>query len=339
MQTSPQKPRIVIVFTGGTIASALDREWGGVVPSLTGGEILSHIPDVNELTDVVIHEYGAFPGPHITPTRMLDLAVLIRSYVSREDIDGVVVTHGTDTLEETAYFLDSTVDTPKPIVVIGAMRNSSEADWDGPRNLRDAIAVASHASSRGLGTLVCLGGDIHAASEATKEDTTDVSTFTSPNFGPLGRVTNMHVLIHRQPIHRESFAVESIPSFVPLFKSYAGMDGTLIKAAIAQGASGIVIEAFGVGNVTPPVYEALIEGINAGLPVVLVSRCPVGRVEHVYAYDGAGLHLYRAGVIFADYLNGPKARIKLICAIGAGLPLEDIRKRFEWVDQQEAASV
>jgi L-asparaginase len=333
-----QKPRIVIIFTGGTIASTLDREWGGVVPSLSGGEILSHLPDVYDHADIVIHEYGTFPGPHITPERMLEIATVIRTYVQRDDIDGVVVTHGTDTLEETAYFLDSSVETPKPIVVIGAMRNSSEADWDGPRNLRDAITVASHVHSRNLGALVCLGGDIHAASEVTKEDTADVSTFSSPNFGPLGRVTNKHVLIHRSPIHRETFPVTAIPGAVPLFKSYAGMDGSLIAAACEKGAVGIVIEAFGVGNVTPPAFTALTNAVNAGLPVVLVSRCPVGRVEHVYAYDGAGLHLYRSGVIFADYLNGPKARIKLICALGAGRDLAAVRRAFEWVDDQEAAA-
>lgn len=334
-----QKPQIVIVFTGGTIASTLDREWGGVVPSLSGGEILSHVPDVYAMAEIHVHEYGTFPGPHITPDRMLEVAKVIRGYVERPEIDGVVVTHGTDTLEETAYFLDSSVKTDKPIVVIGAMRNSSEADWDGPRNLRDAIAVAAHPASRGLGTLVCLGGDIHAASEVTKEDTADVSTFSSPNFGPLGRVTNNHVLIHRRPIHRETFDVERIPGAVPLFKSYAGMDGSLIDAACSQGAVGIVIEAFGVGNVTPPVYTALVGAVQRNLPVVLVSRCPVGRVEHVYAYDGAGLHLHKAGVMFADYLNGPKARIKLLCALGAGCDADRIRKAFEWVDEQEAATI
>lgn len=334
-----KKPRIVIVFTGGTIASTLDREWGGVVPSLSGGEILSHVPDVYQMADIVVHEYGTFPGPHITPDRMLEIAEVIRVYMARTDIDGVVVTHGTDTLEETAYFLDSSVDSPKPIVVVGAMRNSSEADWDGPRNLRDAIAVAAHTASRGLGTLVCLGGDIHAASEVTKEDTADVSTFSSPNFGALGRVTNNHVLIHRRPIHRETYNVTRIPGSIPLFKCYAGMDGSLIEAARSQGAVGIVIEAFGVGNVTPGVYDALAAAVHAGLPVVLVSRCPVGRVEHVYAYDGAGLHLYKAGVIFADYLNGPKARIKLICTLGTGLTTDEVRKAFEWVDEQEAAAL
>lgn len=336
MTTSTQS-RVVIIFTGGTIASTLDKEWGGVVPSMSGGEILARIPGIRAVADIVVHEYGTLPGPHMTPERMFELASIIGNYVADPLVDGVVVTHGTDTLEETAYFLDSTVKTEKPIVVLGAMRNSSEPDWDGPRNVRDAVTVAAHKAVRGMGVLVCLGGAITAASEASKTDTQDLSTFTSFDFGPLGRITNGILIIHRRPLHRETFAVLRLPSFVPLLKSYAGMDGTLIESCRQKGAEGIVIEAFGVGNVTPPVFYALKETISSGIPVVLVSRCPVGRIERIYAYEGAGRHLHEAGVIFADFLNGQKARIKLICALGAGLTVAEIRRSFEWADAEEVA--
>lgn len=332
------RPRVVIVFTGGTIASKLDKEWGGVVPSMSGGEILSRIPDVQEVADVVIHEYGTFPGPHITPDRMLEISRIVQDYADDPSVDGVIVTHGTDTLEETAYFLDCTVSTTKPVVVIGAMRNSSEPDWDGPRNVRDAIHVAAHPDAHGLGVVVCLGGVVSAASEASKTDTEDLNTFQSFDFGPLGRITNGHLLVHRRPLHRATFHVERLPAFVPLLKCHAGMDGTLIRASRDAGASAMVIEAFGVGNVTPPVYYELADAAASGMPVVLVSRCPVGRIEHTYAYEGAGRHLHQAGIIFADYLNGQKARIKLLCALGAGLTLDGIRREFEWVDAMEGAS-
>lgn len=333
-----KKPAIVIIFTGGTIASTLDMAWGGIVPSLTGGEILNHIPDVYGIAKINIHEYGTFPGPHITPQRMLEISGIAADYLRRADVDGIVITHGTDTLEETAYFLDLTLSSDKPVVVIGSMRNSSEPDWDGPRNLRDAVTLAAHSKARGLGVLVCLGGDILAASEASKTDTSDVETFESLNFGPLGRITNGHVLIHRQPLRREFVSINSIPSFVPLLRSFAGMDATLIDASVQANAKGIVIEAFGVGNVTPPVYYALRTVIERGIPVVLVSRCPVGRVEHLYAYEGAGRQLHDAGVIFADYMTGEKARIKLICQLSAGLSIDDIRQSFEWVDAMEAVN-
>lgn len=329
-------PRIVVVFTGGTIASALDEGFGGVVPSLTGGQILAHIPDVAGLADIVVHEYGTFPGPHITPERMLELSNIVNGYLADPSVHGVIVTHGTDTLEETAYFLDCTVQNTKPVAVIGAMRNSSEPDWDGPRNLRDAVLFCIHPSARGLGTCVILGGVILAASEATKTDTEDVATFDSFNFGPLGHINNRHMLLHRQALHRENFAVASLPAFVPLLKCYAGMDEKLINAALSLGAEGMVVEAFGVGNVTPEVFYALAGIVELGVPVVLTSRCPIGRVEQVYAYEGAGKHLHGAGVIFADYLNGPKARIKLMCTIGAGLDVSQIRKSFEWIDSMEA---
>lgn len=334
--TVPTQPRphVVIIFTGGTIASTLDREWGGVVPSMSGGEILARIPGVRSIADITVHEYGTLPGPHMSPDRMLELATIIRRYADDPSVTGVVVTHGTDTLEETAYFLDCTVDTPKPIVVIGAMRNSSEPDWDGPRNVRDAVTVAANPAVRDMGVVICLGGAITAASEASKTDTQDLSTFTSFDFGPLGRITNGVLILHRRPLHRETYPVRTLPTFVPLLKSYAGMDGTLIEACRERGAAGIVIEAFGVGNVTPPVYYALRDAVSAGLPVVLVSRCPVGRIEHIYAYEGAGRHLHEAGVIFADYLNGQKARIKLICALGAGRSVAEIRRSFEWADAE-----
>ena len=128
--------------------------------------------------------------------------------------------------------------------------------------------------------------------------------------------------------------VGDLPTFVPLLKSYAGMDGTLISCARDHGARGLVVEAFGAGNVTPRVYGAMRDAVESGLPVVLVSRCPVGRIEHIYAYEGAGKHLHEAGVIFADYLNGQKARIKLLCAIGAGRTVPEIRRSFEWMDAQ-----
>lgn len=332
--TPSSRPTIVIVFTGGTIASTLDREWGGVVPSLTGGEILARIPEIRAHADLCVHEYGTFPGPHMTLERMNEVRQIVQAYIEDAAIDGVVITHGTDTLEETAYFLDSTITTDKPIVVVGAMRNSSEPDWDGPRNLRDAVAVAAHVGARGLGVLICLGGVLTAASEASKTDTQDLSTFTSFDFGPIGRIANGVLMIHRTPLHRETFMVGDLPTFVPLLKSYAGMDGTLISCARDHGARGLVVEAFGAGNVTPRVYSAMRDAVESGLPVVLVSRCPVGRIEHIYAYEGAGKHLHEAGVIFADYLNGQKARIKLLCAIGAGRTVPEIRRSFEWMDAQ-----
>jgi L-asparaginase len=326
------KPRVAVIFTGGTIAMKLDEGFGGIVPSLSATQILDAVPSAGELADIEAYEFGRFPGPHVTPDLMLKISNIATSFAERDDIDGIIVTHGTDTLEETAFFLDCTVRTEKPIVVVGAMRNSSEPDWDGPRNLRDALIIAGHSGFRSMGTLVCLSDVINAASEVSKTDTNELNTFASFDFGPVARIINQKLTIYRSPLHREQFSITSLPAFVPLLKCYAGMDGNLVQMCINAGASGIVIEAFGVGNVPPPVYYALLEAVSKGIPVVLVSRCPVGRIEHVYAYEGAGKWLHDAGVIFADYLNGQKARIKLMIALGAGYSIEQIRNSFEWAE-------
>ncbi len=326
-----QKPLVAVIFTGGTIAMKLDAGFGGVVPKLSASEILDSVSDLESIARVEIEEFGRYPSPHITPEIMLNLSQIVQRYAERDDIAGIVVTHGTDILEETAFFLDCTLQTEKPIVVVGAMRNSAEADWDGPRNLRDAIIIASKSEARGYGVMLCLSDVINAASEATKTDATELNTFVSLDFGPVGRINNSLLLLYRKPVHRDYFKVEKLPEFVPLLKCYSGMDERFVKYCRENGAAGLVIEAFGAGNVPPPVYYELVKCVESGLPVVLVSRCPVGRIEHTYAYEGAGKKLYEAGIIFADYMNGQKARIKLLCALGAGYDIEHIRHAFEWV--------
>lgn len=326
----PEQQTIAIIFTGGTISMKLDTASGGIVPALSAGEILEETPSIFELAHIEPIEFGRYPGPHITPEQMFALSRLIQQTAEKPDVVGIVVTHGTDTLEETAFFLDCTLQTPKPVVVIGSMRHSSESDWDGPRNLRDAILIALHSKARGIGVLTCLADTIQAASEVSKMDTSNIHTFESSNFGPVGRIVNGSVLIYRQPVHRSYFAVRELPAFVPLIKCYTSSEAILFDAALLHNPAGIVIEAMGVGNVPPVVYRSLLTAVQRGIPVVLASRCPIGRVEHLYAYEGAGRQLYDAGVIFADYLNGQKARIQLIAALGAHLPIEEIRRAFEW---------
>lgn len=324
------KPCVLIIFTGGTISMKMDDAFGGVVPALSSEDILKATPNIFELATIECLEFGRYPGPHITPAIMLELSRIIQHHIERPEIDGIVITHGTDTLEETAYFLDCTIQSPKPVVVIGSMRNSSEPDWDGPRNLRDGITIAASPKARELGVLVSLAETLHAASEVSKIDTTNIDTFDSLNFGPVGRILNGALFVHRQPVHRDYFVVERLPSFVPLLKCYTSDEALLLSCAIDNHAEGIVLEAMGVGNVPPPVYSEIVRARKADIPIVLVSRCPIGRVEHIYAYEGAGKQLYEVGVIFADYFNGQKARIKLMAALGAGCDSERIRRSFEW---------
>ncbi len=320
---------ILIVFTGGTFSMRIDEKTNSAVPYFHGEELLEMIPKAKQRANISVYEFGKFPGPHITPELMLKLSKKIKKFISRKDIDGVVVTHGTDTLEETAYFLDLTIKTEKPIVVIGAMKTSSEKDWDGPLNLLDAIRICNNTNSRGMGVLVCLNGEINAASEVTKTHTEDIETFQSLDFGSLGFINRGKVIFNRQPNKLERIETEKINSNVDLIKIYAGMNEKFFKYSADSGVEGVVIEAMGVGNVPPLAFDGIKYIVEKNIPVVLVSRCPAGETLDIYGYPGAGKWLKKMGVIFADYLNGQKARIKLIVCLGLTNDKEKLRKLFE----------
>ena len=160
--------KILIVFTGGTFSMMIDKETGGAIPRFSGEELMNMIPSAKSLAEIHCFDFGKYPGPHVTPELMLDLSQKISAQLAANNYDGVIVTHGTDTLEETAYFLDLTVKTEIPIVLIGSMKNSSDPDWDGPQNLIDAIHICLNDNSKKLGVLVCLNGEINSASEVTK---------------------------------------------------------------------------------------------------------------------------------------------------------------------------
>lgn len=320
---------ILVVFTGGTFSMKIDNVTKAAVPFYHGNELINMIPGAGSLANITTYEFGNYPGPHITPELMLLLSNKIKEFVERNDIDGIVVTHGTDTLEETAYFIDLTVRTDKPIVVIGAMKTSSEPDWDGPKNLLDALHICNNPNSKGMGVLVCLNGEINAASEVTKTHTEDIETFMSLDFGSLGFVDKGKVVYNRLPRKLETFETEKINSNVDLIKVYAGMDEKFFRFSADSGTEGIIVEALGVGNVPPKAFDGIKYAVDKQIPVVLVSRCPAGETLDIYGYPGAGKWLKKEGVIFADYLNGQKARIKLMICLGITNDIYLIRNMFE----------
>ncbi len=321
--------KILIVFTGGTFSMMIDENTGSAVPRYSGEELLEKIPSANDLAEITCFDFGKYPGPHMTPELMFKLAGKIKELISQNDYTGVIVTHGTDTLEETAYLLDLTIKTSIPIIVIGSMKNSSEPDWDGPRNLLDAIHICLNPNSMDLGVLVCLNGEINAASEVTKTYTDDVDTFQSLDFGALGFVQNERVIINRLPRKLEILESRKINTNVDLLTVYAGMNEKFFKFSADSGTEGIVVEALGVGNVPPAAFEGIKYAIDQGIPVVLVSRCPAGETLDIYGYPGAGKWLHQIGVIFAEYLNGQKARIKLMLALGITKDNVKLKSLFE----------
>lgn len=320
---------ILVIFTGGTFSMKIDTATGAAIPHFSGSELIELIPQVKELAELEVYDFGKYPGPHMVPELMLSLSGKVKEFLKTGLYDGVVITHGTDTLEETAYFVDLAVHTEIPIVLTGSMKNSSEPDWDGPRNLMDSILICLNPNSRGMGVLVCLNGEINAASEVTKTHTEDIETFASLDFGALGFVQNGRVIYNRLPRKLESYPVESINPNVDLIKCYAGMDDKFFRFAADSGAEGLVVEAMGVGNVPPPAFDGIKYAIDKGIPVVLVSRCPAGETLDIYGYPGAGKWLHKLGVLFAEYLNGQKARIKLIIALGLTNDEASLRQIFE----------
>jgi L-asparaginase len=323
------KPQIAIFFTGGTISMRVDARSGGAVPALSGEEIIARVEGLSEVADCAAINFALLPGPHVTPPKMMELAARVKESLSDGRVAGVVVVHGTDTLEETAYLLDLVLDSDKPVVFVGAMRNSSELSWDGPANLRSAVRVAADEAARGLGIVVAMGEQVIAANEATKTHTESLDTFQSRDFGPLGVVDKDRVVIARRPARREHIETERIEERVEIIKLAAGADGRLINFAVDDGARGLVIEAMGRGNVPPAALPAIERAIQSAIPVVITSRCPRGRVLDTYAYEGAGKQLTRLGAILGGMLPSHKARLKLMLLVGAGRSRDEIRESFE----------
>jgi len=321
--------KVAVIFNGGTISMKVDPKLQAAVPGVRGEEIMSMVTGIEKFAEIETYTYSSLPGPHMTPELMMGLSKYVRDLLERDDISGVVVTHGTDTLEETAYFLDLTIDSEKPVVVTGSMRNSSELGYDGPANLAASICTAISKEARNRGVLVCLNDELNCASEVTKEHSMHLNTFTSPEFGPIGVVDDNKVIFYRDNLNKQHILTDSYEEKVELIKSCAGMDGKLIDFCVKEGAKGLVIEGMGRGNIPPKMAKSVENAIKSGVVVVLVSRCYKGRVLDSYGYLGGGKGLRESGVIFGDTLPGQKARIKLILALGKTHKIEEIRNIFE----------
>ena len=307
---------------------SIDPTMGGQAPALSGEEIVARVEGLSDVANFDIINFSRLPGPHVTPAKMLELAQAVQAELHKPEIDGVVITHGTDTLEETAYFLDLILHSDKPVVFVGAMRNSSELSWDGPANLLAAVRVAGDAQARGLGVVIAMSEKIIAANEVTKTHTESVDTFQSRDFGALGMIDKDRVIIARRPTERENIATTKIEERVEIIKATSGSDGKFIDFTVEQGTRGIVIEGMGRGNVPPDYVPAIERAVKKNIPVVITSRCPRGRVLDTYAYAGAGKTLTNLGVILGGVLPSHKVRIKLMLLLGAGHSVAQIRQSF-----------
>ena len=323
------KKKVAIVFTGGTISMTVDEKVGAAIPSLSGEQIMSMVTNIDKVADIEIYNFDEIPGPHMTPERLLELRNYINNILENDSVTGVVVTHGTDSLEETAYFLDLTLNTKKPVIVTGAMRSSSELGYDGPSNLSAAVCTAISDEAYDKGVLVVLNDNVLLASEATKTNTLALDTFKSLTFGPLGIVDGDHLILTRNIVNKQFIDTDEVVSEVALIKSGIGMDETFIKFTADQGFKGIVIEAMGRGNIPPGMLKGVEYARSKDIPVVITTRCHSGRVFDSYGYLGSGRDLRNLGCIFGGDLPGQKARIKLMLALGKTDILDEIKDFFE----------
>ena len=319
---------IAILTTGGTIAMQHDAAAGGAVPTLVGADFLQSLPVGMPPLRVV--EHCNLPSAHFTLDLLWSLRQRVAALAADPGVAGIVVTHGTDTLEETAYLLDLTVPGETPVVVTGAMRTASDVGYEGYANLAAAIRVAASQEARGLGALVVLNDQIHAARWVTKTHTLALDTFQSPGHGPLGRVDADGVWIGSRPA-RDIIPCDRLEPAVTLLKLGVGSDAALLEDAVMRGARGAVIEALGGGRLPPWWLPAVDKAVGQGVAVVVASRCPAGRVTDRYGYAGAHRDLVALGCGFAGGLNGQKARIRLMVALGAE---GDAARALRWFEEK-----
>jgi L-asparaginase len=318
-------PKVAVVFTGGTISMGFDPVAGGNVPTLDGAAILARTPGLESIAEVVPIDRGLTPASHFSWADLLQLGGAIQGALDDAVIDGVVVVQGTDTIEETAFAWDLVIRSQKPVVVTGAMRASHEDDYDGPANLRRAVAAAASTELRDVGVVVSLSGTLEAADDVTKMHTRHFDTFQSPNRGSLGRVADDGVVLTRPRGPRRSLRhVPADGARVELVQAGIGSDGAMLDSAVATGVAGVVVAATGAGNTTAGLLAAAERAMASGVTVVLASRCPAGAVSTAYAFPGGGATWVRAAAIPAGTLCAIKARVALALGLGAGLGRDEI---------------
>jgi L-asparaginase len=318
---------VVVLSTGGTIMARADPETGKLVPAVGAGELVEMMGWA-EAPELEVEEYTSVPSWDLHGELALGLARRAREHAARDGVGGVVVPHGTDTMEENVYLTDLLLadESAAPVVFTGAQRAASALHPDGPANLRDAIMLAGAGTARGRGALLSFAGEVHAAREVRKVHTSALHAVASPGYRPIGHVDGDVVAFRRRPERRGArelgLNARRIEPRVDLIRLYAGADARFVRAAVQSGTRAIVLEATGRGNANAEVVAGVREAVGAGVPVVVCSRAVAGRVAPAYG-RGGGADLADAGALFAGDLAGPKARILLQLALGAGVDPAD----------------
>ncbi len=322
------KARVTVVFTGGTIAMSPAPGSGGVVPGVRAATLVECLQALLPGVEINPVEWSDLPSPHMGPVEMFRLAKEVEEALRGPEVSGAVVVHGTDVLEETAFMMDLVIDSEKPVILTGAMRYHDEPGYDGVRNLLYAVRGCLAREAQGMGAMVLMADRLFAAAEVTKVNSINVDSFDAPGHGPVGLVEGDEIHFIRRPERQERLPAREIEPNVDLIQMSPGADGRFVRCALERNAAGMVVVAFGAGNVPPGVVPALEEAIARGIPVVVTSRCAKGGAWPIYGYSGGGRDLAKRGIILGGRLPGEKARIKLIVGLGISREMERVRELF-----------
>jgi L-asparaginase len=326
------KPRIVIVATGGTIAgSAESTTAAGYKSGAVAVDVLiDAVPQMKKFADVRGVQVSSVGSQDMNDELWVKLANEVNSLLAKPDVDGIAITHGTDTMEETAYFLNLVVKSEKPVVLTGSMRPSTSLSADGPLNIYNAVGVASDARAKGRGVLVVANDDIHGARAITKRHTTDVETFVSPEAGLIGVCLFDDREFSRSPARAHTTATpfkvtpgQTLPR-VDIIYAHAGMSPDLIDAAVVNGAKGLVIAGVGDGNMTTPALEAVKRAIAKSVVVVRSTRVGDGIVRRNIEVDDD-----KTGTVVSKELNPAKARVLLKLALTQSSDPKKVQEFFD----------
>ncbi len=323
---------VAVFFTGGTIGMSPSEGVHGVAPGGNFSNLLNQLAPQPEGIRLRPVRWSDKPSPHMTPEDMFRLSKDIQAALDEDVVLGAVVLHGTDVLAESAYMADLVVQSPKPVLFTGSMRYYSESGYDGLRNLINAVRAVLLPLPAGTGACVLMTDRIFPAREAVKVNSLNVDAFESREAGVVGYVAGESVVLAGCPQSTEpglKIAADHAETSVVLLTCFTGMGPNMLDHVRENGAKGVVVEGFGAGNVPPNLVPAIERCLEAGLPVVLATRCIEGGVWPIYGYPGGGADLVDKGVLLCGRLGGAKARIKLMLALGAGMDGQGLKHLFD----------
>ncbi|MBD3231055.1 asparaginase [Candidatus Dependentiae bacterium] len=315
MIVSKDLPFVTIVTTGGTIAEKLDPKTGGAVPAVSGKDLIQAVPGLCKIANINVVNFSNIDSSQMTPELWAKLSKKVDEILSDSKIKGVVVTHGTDTMSEGSYFLELTVKSEKPVVFVGAMRDSTDISPDGPANILNAVVQVCSPEAQNWGVTVSLNQYVNGARDVRKTQTSNVQTFNSGERGYLGYINMGKVIKFNERPKKQKFEIPNKLPNVVILSDYAGSNGSFIKYAVDSGVDGIVVEAVGAGNVNDKMYDAIKYALSQNIPVVITTRVYHGKVLPIYADQGGGKILQKEGAILGNDLITAKARILLMLAI------------------------